>query len=398
MVQAMIEWRVKECQPYFPVSVACVPHNRRHITTSNAHSFYLRIKVLKNYNEIQAPGERSRGISFAMRFVVRYKIPRRALYDYSILTIIKKPRRQRFSIHLINQTTLAATVETNGIGLHTAVSVNLRILPAPPDTGYLFVRTDLGGFEIPASIEHVANCSYATTLMRTGVMLSTVEHLLAALRGCGVDNAFIEVDNLELPIMDGSAEVFIEMIERAGIVEQPRRKRVLMVREKISIEQGERRISVEPSETYEIDCLIDFAHPLIGTQKFSFELKEGAFGREIAAARTFGFTEEIEALRRANLIRGGSLDNAIVLTPEGMLNTSGLRWSNEFVRHKILDIIGDLSLLGMPFLGRVTAQRSGHLLHTALMSKLLRKRSSWEIVDMPSKQKTEGVDQVLVNR
>ncbi len=333
-----------------------------------------------------------------MRFVVRYKTLRRALYDYSVPIIIRSRADKGFSIHLINQTTLAAPVEANGIGLHTAVSVSLRILPAPPDTGYLFLRTDLGGFEIPASIEHVVNCSYATTLMRTGVMLSTVEHLLAALRGCGVDNAFIEVDNLELPIMDGSSEVFVEMIERAGILEQPRRKRVLMVREKISIEQGARRISVEPSENYEIDCMIDFPHPLIGTQKFSFELKEGAFGREIAAARTFGFTEEIEALRRADLIRGGSLDNAIVLTPEGMLNTSGLRWSNEFVRHKILDIVGDLSLLGMPLMGRVTAERSGHLLHAALMSKVLRKRSSWEIIDMPVKSVVDIARPVLVSK
>jgi len=299
---------------------------------------------------------------------------------------------------LIQQTTLAAPVETSGIGLHTAVPVHLRLLPAPPDTGYLFVRTDLGGFELPASVECVANCSYATTLMHTGVMLSTVEHLLAALRGSLVDNVFIEIDNLELPIMDGSAEVFIEMIERAGIVKQTLARRVLQVREKVSVEQGDRRISIEPAETYEINCLINFAHPLIGTQRFNFELTEGAFGREIAAARTFGFTEEIEALRRANLIRGGSLDNAIVLTPGGMLNTNGLRWPDEFVRHKILDIIGDLSLLGMPFLGRVTAERSGHLLHTALMSKLLRKRSSWEIVDMPVKSAMDSSHHALVSK
>jgi len=299
---------------------------------------------------------------------------------------------------LIQQTTLATPVETSGIGLHTAVPVHLRLLPAPPDTGYLFVRTDLGGFELPASVECVANCSYATTLMHTGVMLSTVEHLLAALRGSLVDNVFIEIDNLELPIMDGSAEVFIEMIERAGIVKQTLARRVLQVREKVSVEQGDRRISIEPAETYEINCLINFAHPLIGTQRFNFELTEGAFGREIAAARTFGFTEEIEALRRANLIRGGSLDNAIVLTPGGMLNTNGLRWPDEFVRHKILDIIGDLSLLGMPFLGRVTAERSGHLLHTALMSKLLRKRSSWEIVDMPVKSAMDSSHHALVSK
>lgn len=283
---------------------------------------------------------------------------------------------------LIKQTTLASTAETSGIGLHTAVPVQVRVLPAPPDTGYIFRRTDLGGFEIPASVEFIAHCSYATTLMRTGVMLSTVEHLLAALSGMQVDNAFIEVDNLELPIMDGSSEAFIEMIERAGIVEQPLARKALLVREKITVEDGLRRISVEPADAFEIDCLIDFQHPMIGAQHFRFDLTNGAFGREIASARTFGFTAEIEALRRANLIRGGSLENAIVLTPEGMLNDTTLRFADEFVRHKILDIIGDLALLGMPILGRIHAERSGHILHASLMSKLLRNRAAWEIVDM----------------
>lgn len=288
-------------------------------------------------------------------------------------------------MNLVKQTTLKKTVETSGIGLHTAVPVTLKLVPAPPDTGYVFRRTDLGGFEIPATVESVAHCGYATTLMRTGVMLSTVEHLLAALRGLGVDNTFIEVDNLEIPIMDGSSEAFAEMIEEAGIVTQPLARRALLVRERISFEQGERRISVEPSDTYEIDCLIDFDHPLIGVQHRTVQLANGNFSREIASARTFGFTAEIEALRRANLIRGGSLDNAIVLTPEGMLNKTGLRFTDEFVRHKILDIIGDLALLGMPILGKVKAERSGHIMHAGLMAKLLRVRSAWDIVDMPAR-------------
>lgn len=283
----------------------------------------------------------------------------------------------------MKQTTLAGGIETNGIGLHTAVSVRVNLLPAPPDTGYVFRRTDLGGFEIPANIESVAHCSYATTLMRTGVMLSTVEHLLSALRGCGVDNAYIEVDNLEVPIMDGSAETFAEMIETAGVVAQSAARRALMVRERVWVEAGNRRISIEPAPAYEIDCLIDFPHPLIGVQHRVLVLDNGSFGRDIASARTFGFIEEVEALRRANLIRGGSLDNAIVLTKSGMLNKTGLRFSDEFVRHKILDIIGDFALLGMTLLGRVTAERSGHLLHAALISSLLRNRGAWEIVDLP---------------
>lgn len=282
------------------------------------------------------------------------------------------------------QTTLANPVKVSGVGLHTAVPVTVCLMPAPPETGYVFRRTDLGGFEIPATVESVAQCSYATTLMRTGVMLSTVEHLLAALRGCGIDNAYVEVDNLEVPIMDGSAEAFAEMIERAGVVEQPLAKRALLVREKVSAVSGNRSITIEPADAYEIDCTIDFAHPLIGVQHRSLTLNNGSFARDIASARTFGFIEEVEALRRANLIRGGSLDNAIVLTKHGMLNETGLRFADEFVRHKILDIIGDLALLGMGLLGRVTATRSGHLLHAALMSALLRNRAAWEIVDVPA--------------
>lgn len=285
---------------------------------------------------------------------------------------------------MIKQTTLATTVETSGLGLHTAVPVRLRLRPAPPDTGYVFVRTDLDDFEIPAAVENISHCSYATTLMRTGVMLSTVEHLLAALRGLGVDNCYADVDNLELPIMDGSSEVFTALIKRAGTVEQPAARRALRVLRPVAVEHGDRRLSVEPHETFEIDCTIDFKHPLIGVQHMRFDaLDPEGFAREISPARTFGFTEEIEALRRANLIRGGSLDNAIVLTPEGMLNETPLRSRDEFVRHKVLDIIGDLALLGMPMLGLVRAERSGHLLHAALMSKLLHEEKAWEIVDMP---------------
>ena len=293
-------------------------------------------------------------------------------------------RADRMTSSSAKQTTLSTAIEVSGIGLHTAVPVSLSLLPAPPETGYVFRRTDLGGFEIPATVESVAHCSYATTLMRTGVMLSTVEHLLAALRGCGVDNAYIEVDNLEIPIMDGSAEAFAEMIEKAGVTEQPLAKRALLVKEKVSTVMGNRSIAIEPADTYQIDCTIDFAHPMIGVQHREVTLNNGSFARDIASARTFGFIEEIEALTRANLIRGGSLDNAIVLTREGMLNETSLRFPDEFVRHKILDIVGDLALLGMTVLGRVTAVRSGHLLHAALMSSLLKNRAAWEIVDLPA--------------
>ena len=281
----------------------------------------------------------------------------------------------------MNQTTLARPIATGGIGLHTGVEVNLILKPAPENTGYIFVRTDLDNFEIPASVEYISHCSYATTLVRNGVLLSTCEHLLSALRGAGIDNCFIELDNIEIPIMDGSSENFLELIEKAGIYIQISPRHVLKILEKVEIELGDRRMSIEPSNKFEIECAIDFPHPFINRQTYHFEMKNGSFGREIASARTFGFTSEIEMLRKANLARGGSLDNAIVLTPDGMLNDSPLRFTDEFVRHKILDIIGDFALLGMPVLGKIKAEKSGHAVHALLMSKLLKTESAWEIVE-----------------
>lgn len=281
----------------------------------------------------------------------------------------------------MNQTTISKEVKISGIGLHTGVEVNLALKPAPENTGYIFVRSDLDNFEIPASVEYISHCSYATTLLRKGVVLSTCEHLLSALRGIGIDNCFIELDNIEIPIMDGSSEVFIELIERAGITEQNAPKHFLKVLEKVEFADGDRKMSVEPSEKFEIECVIDFPHPFINKQVFHFEMKNGSFGREIASARTFGFTTEIEMLRKANLALGGSLDNAIVLTPEGMLNENPLRFTDEFVRHKILDIIGDFALLGMPLLGKIKAEKSGHAVHASMMSKLLKTETAWRIVE-----------------
>lgn len=280
----------------------------------------------------------------------------------------------------MNQTTIANETSTSGVGLHTGVEVHLTLKPAPENTGYIFVRTDLDNFEIPASAEYISHCSYATTLMRRGVVLSTCEHLLSALRGSGVDNCFIELDNIEIPIMDGSSEDFIELIQKAGIVEQETSRRFFRVLDRVDVDQGGRVMSIEPSDKFEIECVIDFPHPFINRQSLHFVFENGSFGREIASARTFGFTTEIEMLRKANLALGGSLDNAIVLTPEGMLNETPLRFDDEFVRHKILDIIGDFALLGMPVLGKITAEKSGHAVHAALMSKLLKTEGAWEIV------------------
>ena len=286
----------------------------------------------------------------------------------------------------MNQTTLSQSIEISGIGLHTGANANLRLLPAPENTGYVFIRTDLDDFELPASIEYVSHCSYATTLLKQGVLLSTCEHLLSALRGAGVDNCLIELDNIEIPILDGSSEIWLDLIEEAGIIEQNAPKHFLKVLEKVEFEQGDRKMSIEPADAYEIECAIDFPHPFIKKQTFSFTLDDSSFGREIASARTFGFTHEIEMLRKSNLALGGSLDNAIVLTDDGMLNESPLRFQNEFVRHKILDIIGDFALLGMPILGKLNATKSGHAVHASLMSKLLKTENAWEIVEMPAAQ------------
>jgi UDP-3-O-[3-hydroxymyristoyl] N-acetylglucosamine deacetylase len=286
----------------------------------------------------------------------------------------------------MNQTTISKEIRTAGVGLHTGVEVNVALRPAPENTGYIFVRTDLDNFEIPASVEYISHCSYATTLMRRGVLISTCEHLLAALRGSGIDNCFIGLDNIEVPIEDGSSEHFLGLIEKAGRTEQDSARHSLQVLEKVEFEQGDRKMSVEPADNFEIECVIDFPHPFINRQACTFVMKNGSFGREIAAARTFGFVQEIEMLRKANLALGGSLDNAIVLTSDGMLNETPLRFDDEFVRHKILDIIGDFALLGMPVLGKIRAEKSGHSVHAQLMSNLLKTEGAWEIIEADEKQ------------
>lgn len=283
---------------------------------------------------------------------------------------------------MIRQTTLARAVSTSGHGLHTGEPVRITLNPAPAYTGYVFRRTDLNNFEIPATPQNVARVSYATTLMRQGVMIATVEHLLAALAGSHVDNCLIEVDSLEVPILDGSAEPFIEMIEYAGIATLEAPRQFVRILKRVEVVDGNRRMSISPAHDFSISCLIEFPHPMIGTQRHEIKIIDGQFTKQIASARTFGFLGEIEALRNSGLIRGGSLDNAIVLTPEGgVMNQEGLRFADEFVRHKVIDIIGDLALFGMPVLGRVEAERTGHGLHTALVSRVLRDDSAWEIID-----------------
>jgi UDP-3-O-[3-hydroxymyristoyl] N-acetylglucosamine deacetylase len=273
------------------------------------------------------------------------------------------------------------------VGLHSGAPVTLRILPAPSGTGIVFRRTDLDGFPIEAIGRNVAKVSYATSLMKKGVFISTTEHLLSACIGIGLDNAIVELDNLELPILDGSAQPFVEMVMRAGLRQQRRKRVYWRILKKVECREGDKFIAVYPFNGYSVSYAIDFPPP-IGAQRFEVELMgrdanglpdlDGNFyRRDIAAARTFGFLHEAEKMKAMGLIRGASEENAIVLTRTGVAN-GPLRYDDEFVRHKVLDLIGDLALLGHRILGRVVADRAGHAMHTALVSRLLKDHSLWE--------------------
>ena len=286
-----------------------------------------------------------------------------------------------------SQTTIERPVETIGIGLHTAVPSRIRLVPAPPDTGIVFRRVDLDSFEIEAHGRNVARVSYATSLMKKGVLLSTTEHLLAALYACGIDNVYVDIDAIEVPILDGSSQPFVEMLEQAGIRRQRRRRRYLKVLRPLEISDGDRYIGIYPCDEFRVRCLVDYTHPMIGRQEIEMVVNRETFSQRLARARTFGFAEELEKLRAVDLIRGGSLDNAIVLTRTGVMN-SELRYSDEFGRHKTLDLIGDLALIGRPLLARVEAHKAGHALHTQLVARLLADESLWTqtTVAMPRRE------------
>lgn len=266
-----------------------------------------------------------------------------------------------------------------GIGLHSGAPVRLRLLPAPAGTGIIFRRVDLDNFEIEATGKNVARVSYATSLMKQGVLISTTEHLLSAFIGTGVDNAIVELDNLELPILDGSAKPFVDMVLSVGLKQQRKKRSYMRIRKDLEVREGGKFIGVYPVEddSYSVSYSIDFPHPLIGKTAFEVDLSRDLYTSDIAPARTFGFLHEAEAMRNMGLIRGASELNAIVLTREGVKN-GPLRYPDEFVRHKILDLIGDLALLGQRILGRIVADRAGHAMHTALVSRLLKDQSAWE--------------------
>ncbi len=280
------------------------------------------------------------------------------------------------------QQTLANAVSCSGIGLHSGHPVTMTLRPAPPDTGVVFVnRNGHAGASLAASVEHLLPTELCTAISGNGFQVKTIEHVLAAFAGLDVDNVYVELDAGEAPVMDGSAAPFVRLIQSAGIVPQNRRQAYLKITRPLEVIDGMRRVRIEPSATPQITYAIQYNHPLIQTQSYTYEHSAHAFEREIAEARTFGFLQEVEALWARGLGQGGNLDNTIVLSNDGVLNESGLRFSNEFVRHKILDLIGDFSLLGLPFIGHVVAERSGHAMHTRLVEQILSHPDTWVLLN-----------------
>jgi UDP-3-O-[3-hydroxymyristoyl] N-acetylglucosamine deacetylase len=279
----------------------------------------------------------------------------------------------------MREQTIASPVEFSGIGLHTGEAATMRILPAPAGKGIVFRRVDLDNFELRADVGSVERVAYATTLMNRGVWISTVEHLLSALYGFGIDNAFVELDNFEVPILDGSGLKYIEAIQRVGIVVLEVERSVIRITKSFALEENGKTIAIHPSESFSIEYEIGFPHPLIGDQKLEVEITPANYASSIAPARTFGFYEEVEKLQASGLVRGGSLENAIVLTEKGMLNETSLRFPDEFVRHKILDLLGDFALIGQSVQGRIVANRAGHALHTRFVAELLASADHWTV-------------------
>src|SRR5262252_2485235 len=274
------------------------------------------------------------------------------------------------------QTTIIRPAAAEGVGLHTGVFGHIRLVPAPADTGIVFRRPDLDNFEVEAQGHNVARVSYATSLMKQGVLLSTTEHLLAAIYSSEVDNIFIDIDSIEVPILDGSAEPFLALLDEAGVRNLRRRRRYLKVVKPVEVVEQDRRIGIYPARNFHVRCYVDFPHPLVGPQQIEMTVQPDSFRELLARARTFCFERDIEPLRSMGLIRGGTLENAIVLTDAGVLN-GPLRFPDEFGRHKALGLIGDLALVGLPLLGRVEAHKAGHALHTQLVSRVLSDASSW---------------------
>jgi UDP-3-O-[3-hydroxymyristoyl] N-acetylglucosamine deacetylase len=281
------------------------------------------------------------------------------------------------------QRTLRRAISCAGIGLHSGKKVTLSLKPASADSGIRFRRSDLGGLEVPARVSHVGGINYATGLRDDTVRVDTVEHLMAAFVSLGVDNAVVELNSPEVPIMDGSAAPFIYLIQEAGLKQLQSPRRYLKVMRPISLSRGDKRIAVYPSDHFKITYSIAFDHPLLRHQSRTIRLTEESFVEEIAPARTFGFLEEVEMMRQQGLALGGSLENAIVIGDTGVLNNA-LRFEDEFVRHKILDLIGDMALVGHPIIGHLVAHRGGHALHAEFAARVLEESDAWTLVEAPA--------------
>jgi UDP-3-O-[3-hydroxymyristoyl] N-acetylglucosamine deacetylase len=296
-------------------------------------------------------------------------------------------------LHPFRQRTFRQRASIDGIGLHSGAKVRLTLAPAAPYTGIVFSS---GGVEIPAVAENVVDTRLNTSLGHGGVRIGTIEHVLAALSGCGIDNAFVEVEGPEVPILDGSSAPFVQLIHDAGIHEQQRTtRRFLLVRKPIAVGDGDKSAKLLPSRTFRITYTIDFQHPLISDQRYGLVVSERSFQKEIARARTFGFKRDVEKLHAAGLARGGSLENAVVVDDFHILNPDGLRFSDEFVRHKILDAVGDLALLGMPVIGHFVAVKSGHALNHALVREALETAESALVVEPREAEELQEMQEAL---
>ncbi len=289
-----------------------------------------------------------------------------------------------------NQQTLAAPVTCSGVGLHSGQPATMTLRPAPPNTGVVFViRNGKASASLAASIDHLVPTELCTAIHSNGFQVKTIEHVLAALAGLEIDNVYIDVTAGEVPVMDGSAAPFVRLIQSAGLVSQNHRQPYLKIMAPIEVSEGSKWVRIEPSATPRITYTIHYDHPSIKTQTYTHECTANNFTQHIAEARTFGFLHEVQALWARGLGQGGTLENTVVLSEDGVVNESGLRFSNEFVRHKILDLIGDFSLLGMPFIGHISAERSGHALHNRLVKQILSQPEKWMLVNAePSASET----------
>ena len=289
------------------------------------------------------------------------------------------------------QRTLKSSIQCTGTALHSGAKVTMTLRPAEPGTGIAFHRTDIAGSApIPADWQHVTETRLCTTVGSDGMMVSTIEHLMAALSGCEIDNAIIEINGAEVPVMDGSAEPFVFLIECAGVVEQNVPRRAIRVLKPITVQDGPRMASLAPADTFCVSFAIDFDSPAVARQECEFRLVNGTFKSEICRARTFGFLDEIDEMLAAGLARGGSLDNAVVVSGDRILNEGGLRYTDEFVRHKVLDSIGDLYLAGAPILGHFHGHQSGHALNNRLLRALFADPTAWSYVDLDADTASES--------